>query len=363
MHTIFKEMKLIYFENIITHQNVEKKMLDLEKLNKIDLSKIYQAYDNWPKIAEESFDFDFEQIEYKNFDNIVFSGMGGSGSIGDFFTSILSKTNIHSTTVKGYVLPNTVTKDSLVIVTSVSGNTVEVRSILEESFKKNFRIICFSSGGKIEDFCKKNNIPYRHIEKIHSPRASLTKFLFSMLKILQPIIPIKDENISETILELKKLNKKISSSNMDNSNPSLSLAEWITNMPIIYYPSGLQAAAIRFKNSLQENAKIHAASEEVIEASHNGIVAWEKSSKIKPILIRGKDDYIKTKERWEAFKEYFSENNIEYKEIFSSGESILSKLMSLVYLLDYCSIYRSILSETDPSPVASIEFIKKRIQE
>jgi len=336
-------------------------MLDLEKLNKIDISKMHQVYDRWPEIAEESFNFDFDQIEYKNFDNIVFAGMGGSGSIGDIFTSILSKTDIHSTTVKGYLLPNTITKDSLVIVTSVSGNTVEVHNILEESFKKKFRVICFSSGGKIEDYCKKNNVQFNYIEKIHSPRASFTKFLFSMLKILQPIIPIKNENISESINELKKINKKISSSNMTSDNPSLSLADWITDIPIIYYPWGLQSAAIRFKNSLQENAKIHTMTEDVIEASHNGIVAWEKPSKIKPILIQGKDDYVKTKERWEVFKEYFLKNSIEYREVFTNGDSILSKLMSLVYLLDYCSIYRSVLSEIDPSPVASIDFIKKRI--
>ena len=45
-------------------------------------------------------------------------------------------------------------------------------------------------------------------------------------------------------------------------------------IPVIYYPVGLQAAAIRFKNSLQENAKSHAISEDVIEACHNGIVSW-----------------------------------------------------------------------------------------
>ena len=336
-------------------------MLDLEKLKKIDTSKMYQVYDKWPEIAEESFDFDFNQIEYKNFDNIVFAGMGGSGSIGDVFTSILSKTDVHSTTVKGYLLPNTITKDSLVIVTSVSGNTVEVHNILEKSFEKKFRVICFSSGGKIENYCQKNNISHNYIEKIHSPRASFTKFLFSMLKILQPIIPIKNEDISESINELKKISKKINSSNITNDNPSLSLADWITDIPIIYYPWGLQSAAIRFKNSLQENAKIHAIAEDVIEASHNGIVSWEKPSKVKPILIQGKDDYIKTKERWEVFKEYFLKNNIDYREVFTSGGNILSKLMSLVYMLDYCSIYRSVLSETDPSPVASIDFIKKRI--
>ena len=100
----------------------------------------------------------------------------------------------------------------------------------------------------------------------------------------------------------------------------------------------------------------------MLEASHNGIVSWERKSKIKPILIQGKDDYIKTKERWNIFKEYFNKNNIEFKEIYTKGDNILSKLTYLIYLSDYCSIYRSVLSNIDPSPVSSIDFIKKKIQ-
>jgi len=330
-------------------------------MNKIDTSGMYKVYDDWPKIAEESFSTDLEQLEYKNVDNIVFAGMGGSGSIGDVFTSILSKTELHSTTIKGYLLPNTINENSLVVISSVSGNTAEVYNILQNAYKKNFRVICFSSGGIIEKYCEKNQITHKQIDKVHSPRASFTKFLFSMLKILQPNIPIKNKDISESIQELKKLGSKINSKNIDHENPSLSLAEWITDIPLIYYPWGLQAAAIRFKNSLQENAKSHAIAEEVLEASHNGIVSWEKESKIKPILIQGSDDYIKTKERWKIFKEYFDDSNIEFKEIFTKGDNILSKLTYLIYFSDYCSIYRSILSNIDPSPVSSIDFIKKRL--
>ena len=62
--------------------------------------------------------------------------MGGSGAIGDTFASILSKTKIHVTIVKGYVLPNTTDTKSLVITTSISGNTVETLTILEEAKKK-----------------------------------------------------------------------------------------------------------------------------------------------------------------------------------------------------------------------------------
>jgi glucose/mannose-6-phosphate isomerase len=75
----------------------------------------------------------------------------------------------------------------------------------------------------------------------------------------------------------------------------------------------------------------------------------------------GKDDYVKTKERWQIVKEFFEINNIQYKEVHSSNGSILTKLVNLIYLLDYSSIYLAVLSKTDPTPVKSIDFIKNRI--
>ena len=80
-------------------------MLELEKIKKIDTEKMYQVYDDWPKIAEEHITKKISQIDIKDVDHIVFVGMGGSGTIGDILSSVLSKTEIHCTVVKGYVLP------------------------------------------------------------------------------------------------------------------------------------------------------------------------------------------------------------------------------------------------------------------
>jgi glucose/mannose-6-phosphate isomerase len=181
------------------------------------------------------------------------------------------------------------------------------------------------------------------------------------LKVLHSTLEIKEEDILESITELENLGSKISSSNLTKENPALSLAEWIKCIPLIYYPFGLQSAAIRFKNSLQENTKLHAMTEDVIESCHNGIVSWERKSNICPILIEGQNDHIKTKERWKILKEYFELNNIRYWEIISVNGSILTKLINLIYLLDYASIYLSILNKIDPSPVKSIDFIKEKL--
>ena len=336
--------------------------MNLEDLDKIDSKKMCQVYDRWHNIAKQSYEQEFSRPDFKDIDHVVFVGMGGSGTIGDMFSAILSKKDIHTSIVKGYLLPKTVDSNTLIVATSISGNTNETLTVLEESLKTDARIIAISSGGIMEEIASKNNaISYFKIDQIHSPRASLFGFLYSTLNILQEFIPIEKSSVLESISQLEILQKQISSANLTDKNPALELAKWIDNIPIIYYPAGLRSAAIRFKNSLQENAKTHVITEDIIEACHNGIVAWEKPSNLKPLLIEGMDDYVKTRERWSILKEFLQSKNIRYKEVFSTEGSILTKLVCLVYYLDYVSIYRAILSKIDPSPVRPIEFIKSRI--
>jgi glucose/mannose-6-phosphate isomerase len=340
---------------------IKFKILDISTIEKYDSQKMYKIYDEWSKIARESFELEQESINYQNIDHIVFAGMGGSGAIGDLFSSILSKSDIHVSLIKGYLLPKTVDKNTLVIVTSVSGNTSETLTILDSAKKINCNLIAFSSGGKMEQFCKDNQIIFRKIPIFHSPRTSLINFTYIILKILNPILPIEKEGIIESLDELDRIKEQIDSNNLSNSNPAINLAKWVTGIPIIYYPHGLESVAIRFKSSLQENSKTHVITEDIIEACHNGIVSWEKPSMVQPILLQGKDDYFKTKERFKIIKEFFVENNIDFKEIHSGTGNILTKIISLIYMLDYASIYKAILSEIDPSPVNSINFVKDRL--
>ena len=335
--------------------------MNIEDLKKIDSKKMYQTYDKWPEIAKDSFDNDFEKFDTKGIDHIVFSGMGGSGSIGDVVSAILSKEDIHVSNVKGYHLPKTVDSNSLVVATSISGNTKETLTVLEKAQKTDAKIAVFSSGGMLQKFSETNNLFFQEISMIHSPRASFPKFLFSILNILKEIIPIKEIDIKEAISSLEITRNSIFSNNLTEENISLKLAEWIKEIPLIYYPWGLQSAAIRFKNSLQENSKTHVITEDVIESCHNDIVAWEKNSNVQPILIRGNDDHIKTIERWDILKEFFNDKKIEFFEIKSIDGNILSKLVNLVYSLDYASIYHAVLNKIDPSPVSAIDFVKNKL--
>ncbi len=332
-------------------------ILDLEKY---DLQRMYKIYDEWPEIARNTWESDLEIIHFDDLNHIVFAGMGGSGAIGEIFASILSKSKIHVSVVNGYHLPSTVDSNTLVIPISVSGNTDETLTILESANLLKCKIVAFAAGGQIQEYCIKNNIKFQQISQDHSPRGSFVRYLYSILKILQSTLKIKSSDVNESIKILENMKKNISSQNLTNSNSAISLAKWISGIPVIYYPWGLQSAAIRFKNSLNENGKIHIINEDIVKATHDDIVAWMKKSDVTPIIISGPDDYYKTKKIWEKFKIFLKERNISYYQINTVNGSILTKLVYLIYLCDYASIYFSILNEYDPSPVEPIKYFKQK---
>jgi len=76
----------------------------------------------------------------------------------------------------------------------------------------------------------------------------------------------------------------------------------------------------------------------------------------------------KVYDKWPQIARESYESNLEpidFKDIdhivFSGMGGILSKLINLIYQLDFIAIYRAVLSGIDPSPIKSIDFVKSRL--
>jgi len=197
-------------------------LLNRQILDEVDRHGIYKVYDKWPQLAEQGYNSNLQVVDH-NVSHFVFAGMGGSGALGDIFAAILSKNEVHVDVVKGYHLPRTANSETLVVTTSISGNTSETLLILDESRRSGCRIVAFSNGGKMEKYCTKNQIPHSHVAMEHSSRASFTLFLYSMLKVLKSVLPIQSSDILESLRKLKELRTNIYSENLVEDNPSLIL--------------------------------------------------------------------------------------------------------------------------------------------
>jgi glucose/mannose-6-phosphate isomerase len=192
-------------------------LLDSKILEKFDTLGMHKVYDRWPEIARNSYNSEFKPINFQNIDHVIFSGMGGSGILGNVFSSIMSQTDIFVTVSKGYHLPKSANERTLVISTSISGNTVETFSFLRSAKKLGCKTISFAGGGKMEDFCLKNNMEFYSIPMIHSPRSSFIQFLFSMIKILNPILNVSKKDIKNSFEDLENTSNIISSKNLTDT--------------------------------------------------------------------------------------------------------------------------------------------------
>ena len=141
-------------------------MLTKTEINKIDSHQMYQIYDSWHDLAKQSFENKLKKFEKKDIEHVVFAGMGGSGTVGDIISSVLSKTELHTTIVKGYRLPRDIDDNTLIVATSIMGNTDETLSIAKSSINSPAKFISFSSGGLLEKFSTNNNQEHYHIEGV-----------------------------------------------------------------------------------------------------------------------------------------------------------------------------------------------------
>ena len=82
--------------------------------------------------------------------NIVITGLGGSGIGGSIVAQVTEKEiNVPVLVNKDYFLPGYVNENTLVIVSSYSGNTEETLQAMEEALKRKAKIVCVTSGGKV----------------------------------------------------------------------------------------------------------------------------------------------------------------------------------------------------------------------
>src|SRR6185436_13312723 len=82
--------------------------------------------------------------------SVVLAGMGGSAQPGEFVKTWLGEElTVPLVVVRDYALPGFVGPETLVVVSSYSGNTEEALAALEDAQKRQARIVVIASGGKL----------------------------------------------------------------------------------------------------------------------------------------------------------------------------------------------------------------------
>ncbi|MFN3621411.1 MAG: SIS domain-containing protein, partial [Nitrososphaerales archaeon] len=132
---------------------------------------------------------------------------------------------------------------------------------------------------------------------------------------------------------------------------------------IIYGTQEFRGVLIRFKNSLNENAKMHALVGVLPEACHNDIEAWHPSTlSLRVLFVLGGQD-LKLKKRFDTFMELVERAGFKYRIVYTKEDTFFENLVSTLYLLEYTTLYLAVLRGIPPAPTPNITLLKKKLSE
>ena len=299
----------------------------------------------------------FTNTDVKRIQNILISGLGGSGIGGTVVSEILAdRLSLPVIVNKDYSLPEFVNENTLVIACSYSGNTEETLAVFELAEKKNAQVICISSGGKLSQLAKEGAHELVTIPGGLPPRASFGYPFVQLLNVFVKLGFVSGLLMKDIAAAIKLLEQE--QENIQHEAVALA-NKLFGKTPVIYALSGCEGIALRFRQQLNENSKMLAWHNVFPEMNHNELVGWTgKKDELAVVALRTSNDHPKNVIRLEICKTIISDCTSSWSDIFAKGDTRISQALYLIHLTDWVSLYLAQLKNIDPVEVKVIDFLK-----
>jgi glucose/mannose-6-phosphate isomerase len=240
----------------------------------------------------------------QNIQNIVITGLGGSGIGGTIISELISDScNVPIIINKDYFLPAFVNEKTLLIVSSYSGNTEETLSAMQQAISKKAQIVCITSGGKVLELAKQHQYDFIEIPGGNPPRSCIGYSLVQLIKVLVAKGFADKKLFSDLDKAIALLDKENDSIKTESQKIAVKLLNKIT---VIYSLGTCEGAVVRFRQQINENSKMLCWHHVFPEMNHNELVGWtEKNDDLVVVTFHTSFDYDRTKKRYEVCKPIF----------------------------------------------------------
>ena len=300
---------------------------------------------------------------------LVVAGMGASAIGGDLLRLYLAKEcEVPVFVFREYGLPRFIGADSLVVVSSYSGNTEEALACFGDAIDRKARVACISSGGELLREAARRALPFVTIPSGLPPRAGLGYSFAALLALAARTSLCADpgKQLLECVKSLEELNGVYSEPDCGTNPAALLAADLVERTPVIYCSTDLDAVGLRWKNQFCENSKKPAFVSFLPEANHNDMMGWEIGEMglaAGVIVLRSPGEHPQVAQGLSLVKSIVTHRAHFCGEFWSSGSSLLSRMFSLILLGDYASVYLALARGVDPTPIGTIDKIKTRLRQ
>lgn len=353
---------------------------DLQKIRLLDaknaLDSIFQLPLQCNQAWQESFAVSFPQNYYSGIKNIVISGMGGS----TYGTRIIKSlydgaemTKVPLELANNYWLPGYVNSETLVILSSYSGNTQETISTAKQAKEKGAKIAGITSGGQLEDFLKSNNYPvYLFNPKYNpsaQPRIGVGYMVMGLMGMLAKLgrIPVAAAEVEKITTFLEGQSNLLAQNTLAVSNPAKQMAMKLKDkIPVIIVADFLEGAAYAIRNPFHETSKQFALYFAIPELNHHLLEGLSFPEELKNylyfILFDSQIYDSRNQKRMKLTIDVVEKNRIESQLITLKGKTALIQVFELIQWGAWVTFYLAMLHGIDPSEIPWVDYFKKELK-
>jgi glucose/mannose-6-phosphate isomerase len=294
----------------------------------------------------------------KGIDKVLFCGMGGSAIGGDVLRLLVSHhSKIPFKVNRSGELPHWTDSGTLAILSSYSGNTAEILSVVEPLLKKGAKVIALCSGGKLPNLAKQKNFPCFFIPGGIMPRCAIGYMTFSLMPLLKRWgwLTYSERDVQEALRAVRRVPQA----------KAKTIAKKLHGRYVHFYGSSnaVAPALTRWRAQWAENAKSMASQHLMPEMFHNEIEGWRFPKEIlkrsAAVFLKDEDDPEWLAPKIRAVQAMIRKAGALVMEIPSEGRTLLGRLFSLMALGDWVSYELALLNGVDPLGIPAIESIKK----
>lgn len=348
---------------------------EIEKLDKGGVASSierlpFQMRQAWKEVKQSGFPSSCRLAK-----NVIVSGMGGSALGGRIVDSLLAdRARVPIEVFTQYYLPNYVNKDTLVIVSSYSGNTEETLSACREAINRGAMLYIISTGGKLEEILKEENLEGYIFEPrenpSNQPRMGLGYSIASVLAVLSgcEFINLLDSEMDEAIEEAEKFVNEFGIISRESENVAKRLAIKLKGkVPVFIASEHLTGSIHAFKNQINENSKVFALIFDIPELNHHLMEGLKNPYQIKDLLIFvfiESERYSKRVAlRYPLTREVVEKNGISTLVYRTRTSKKIQEIVELLVLGSYVSFYLAMLYGQDPSPIPWVDYFKSKLSQ
>jgi glucose/mannose-6-phosphate isomerase len=302
---------------------------------------------------------------HPDIENVVILGMGASGIAGDLIVGAGGQfIAVPIVVCKGYEPPNFTGPGTLCFALSFSGDTEETIEAAQTAALAGSRMVVVAKGGGLARLAQSwdatliglpDGIPY--------PRAALGAMTIPTLMVLEQtgLFPGASGWVSLAIEQLKVRRDEL----LRADNGARELARRIgRTMPIVYGGGGLgAAAALRWKNEMNENPKVPSFMNTVPELTHNEIAGWGQHGDVTRqvfslVLLRHDHEHPQIMRRFDLIRQWTEEAVNRVEEVHAEGDGPLAQVLDLMFYGSMVSLHMAGQEGVDPGPITVLEDIK-----